>query len=145
MKDEDYIDYSMKMHCMTPDQKLLYLKELVDSMQKDYKKPRFIVTSVEELEQKLEEGLKSVEEEQKENALIETWTDKNLEHYDEQTQLHIMKIRLRLEHQLGNFYKMGLKKDDFLTKPIQEKIDKLPKYEDEKSSYQITRSFLGFS
>ena len=135
MKDEDYIDYSMKMHCMTPDQKLLYLKELVDSMQKDYKKPRFIVTSVEELEQKLEEGLKSVKEEQKENALIETWTDKKLEHYDVQTQLHIMKIRLRLEHQLGNFYKMGLKKDDFLTKPIQEKIDKLPKYEDEKSSY----------
>ena len=135
MKDEDYIDYSMKMYYMTPDQKLLYLKELVDSMQKDYKKPGFIVTSVEELEQKLEEGLKSVEEEQKENALIETWTDKNLEHYDVQTQLHIMKIRLRLEHQLGNFYKMGLKKDDFLTKPIQEKIDKLPKYEDEKSSY----------
>ena len=65
MKDEDFIDYSMKIHCMTPDQKLLYLKELVDSMQKDYKKPRFIVTSVEELEQKLEEGLKSVEEEQK--------------------------------------------------------------------------------
>ncbi|MBB5226858.1 hypothetical protein HNP76_002246 [Treponema ruminis] len=30
---------------------------------------------------------------------------------------------------------MGLKKDDFPTKPIQEKIDKLPKYEDEKSSY----------
>ena len=135
MKDEDYIDYSMKMHCMTPDQKLLYLKELVDSMQKDYKKPRFIVTSVEELEQKLEEGLKSVEEERKENAIIATWTDKNLEHYDVQTQLHIMKIRLKLEHQLGNFYKMGLKKDDFLTKPIQEKIDKLPKYEDEKSSY----------
>ena len=135
MKDEDYIDYSMKMHCMTLDQKLLYLKELVDSMQKDYKKPRFIVTSVEELEQKLEEGFKSVEEEQKENALIATWTDKNLEHYDVQTQLHIMKIRLRLEHQLGNFYKMGLKKDDFLTKSIQEKIDKLPKYEDEKPSY----------
>lgn len=135
MEDEDYIDYSMKMHCMTPDQKLLYLKELVDSMQKDYKKPRFIVTSVEELEQKLEEGLKSVEEERKENAIIATWTDKNLEHYDVQTQLHIMKIRLKLEHQLGNFYKMGLKKDDFLTKPIQEKIDKLPKYEDEKSSY----------
>ena len=128
MEDEDYIDYSMKMHCMTPDQKLLYLKELVDSMQKDYKKPRFIVTSVEELEQKLEEGFKSVEEERKENALIATWTDKNLEHYDAQTQLHIMKIRLRLEHQLGNFYKMGLKKDDFLTKSIQEKIDKLPKY-----------------
>ena len=135
MKDEDYIDYSMKMHCMTPDQKLLYLKELVDSMQKDYKKPRFIVTSVEELEQKLEEGLKSVEEERKKNAIIATWTDKNLEHYDVQTQLHIMKIRLKLEHQLGNFYKMGLKKDDFLTKPIQEKIDKLPKYEDENSSY----------
>lgn len=135
MKDEDYIDYSMKMHCMTLDQKLLYLKELVDSMQKDYKKPRFIVTSVEELEQKLEEGLKSVEEERKKNAIIATWTDKNLEHYDVQTQLHIMKIRLKLEHQLGNFYKMGLKKDDFLTKPIQEKIDKLPKYEDENSSY----------
>ena len=135
MKDEDYIDYSMKMYYMTPDQKLLYLKELVDSMQKDYKKPRFIVTSVEELEQKLDEGFKSIEEERKENALIATWTDKSLEHYDVQTQLHIMKIRLRLEHQLGNFYKMGLKKDDFLTKPIQEKIDKLPKYEDEKSSY----------
>ena len=135
MKDDDYIDYSMKMHCMTPDQKLLYLKELVDRMQKDYKKPGFIFSSVEELEQKLEEGLKFVEEELKENALTATWTDKSLEHYDVQTQLHIMKIRLRLEHQLGNFYKMGLKKDDFLTKPIQEKIDKLPKYEDEKYSY----------
>lgn len=135
MKDEDYIGYNMEMYSMTPDQKLLYLKELVDSMQKDYKKPRFIVTSAEELEQKFEEGFKSVEEERKENALIETWTDKNLENYDAQTQLHVMKIRLRLEHQLVNFYKMGLKEDDFLTKTIQEKIDKLPKYEDEKSSY----------
>ena len=144
MEDEDYIGYSMEMHCMTPDQKLLYLKELVDSMQKDYKKPGFIVTSVEELEQKLDEGLKSSEEERKENALIATWTDKNLENYDVQTQLHIrnvivklhiMKIRLKLEHQLGNFYKMGLKEHDFFIKPIQEKIDKLPKFEDEKSSY----------
>ncbi|MBB5226859.1 hypothetical protein DYE50_01645 [Treponema ruminis] len=78
MKDDDFIGYSMEMHYMTPDQKVLYLKELVDSMQKDYKKPRFIVTSVEELEQKLDEGFKSIEEERKENALIATWTDKSL-------------------------------------------------------------------
>jgi hypothetical protein len=52
MEDEDYIGYSMEMHCMTPDQKLLYLKEL-----------------------------------------------------------------------------------DFFIKPIQEKINKLPKYEDDNSSY----------
>lgn len=135
MEDEDYIGYSMEMHCMTPDQKLLYLKELVDSMQKDYKKPGFIVTSVEELEQKLDEGLKSSEEERKEDALIATWADKNLENYDVQTQLHIMKIRLKLEHQLGNFYKMGLKEHDFFIKPIQEKVNKLPKYEDDNSSY----------
>ena len=135
MEDEDYIGYSMEMHCMTPDQKLLYLKELVDSMQKDYKKTGFIVTSVEELEQKLDEGLKSSEEERKEDALIATWTDKNLENYDVQTQLHIMKIRLKLEHQLGNFYKMGLKEHDFFIKPIQKKINKLPKYEDDNSSY----------
>ena len=60
---------------------------------------------------------------------------KNLENYDVQTQLHIMKIRLKLEHQLGNFYKMGLKEHDFFIKPIQEKINKLPKYEDDNSSY----------
>ena len=59
----------------------------------------------------------------------------NLENYDVQTQLHIMKIRLKLEHQLGNFYKMGLKEHDFFIKPIQEKINKLPKYEDDNSSY----------
>jgi hypothetical protein len=46
-----------------------------------------------------------------------------------------MKIRLKLEHQLGNFYKMGLKEHDFFIKPIQEKINKLPKYEDDNSSY----------
>lgn len=46
-----------------------------------------------------------------------------------------MKIRLKLEHQLGNFYKIGLKERDFFIKPIQEKIDKLPKYEDDNSSY----------
>ena len=36
---------------------LLFLKELVDSMQKNYEKPSFIVTSQEELEQKLEESV----------------------------------------------------------------------------------------
>ena len=62
MTDEEFIDYSMSMHYLTPDQKLIYLKELVNSMQKDYVKPRFIVTSEEELNQKLEEGMKSAEE-----------------------------------------------------------------------------------
>ena len=52
MKDEVFIDYSMQMHSMSPEQKLLFLKELVDSMQKNYKKPGFIVTSQEELKQK---------------------------------------------------------------------------------------------
>ena len=56
MKDVDFIDYSMQMHSMSPEQKFLFLKELADSMQKNYKKPDFIVTSQEELEQKLEEG-----------------------------------------------------------------------------------------
>ena len=62
MTDEEFIDYSMSMHYLTPDQKLIYLKELVNSMQKDYVKPSFIVTSEEELNQKLEEGMKSAEE-----------------------------------------------------------------------------------
>ena len=59
MKDVDFIGYSMQMHSMSPDQKLLFLKELVGSMQKNYKKPDFIVTSQEELEQKLEESFQS--------------------------------------------------------------------------------------
>ena len=63
MKDVDFIDYSMQMHSMSPDQKLLFLKELVDSMQKNYEKPSFIVTSQEELEQKLEESFQSLEKE----------------------------------------------------------------------------------
>ena len=62
MTDEEFIDYSMSMHYLTPDQKLIYLKELVNSMQKDYVKPSFIVTSEEELNQKLEEGMKSAKE-----------------------------------------------------------------------------------
>jgi hypothetical protein len=63
MKDADFIDYSMQMHSMSPDQKLLFLKELVGSMQKNYEKPSFIVTSQEELEQKLEESFQSLEKE----------------------------------------------------------------------------------
>ena len=72
MKDVDFIDYSMQMHSMSPEQKLLFLKELVDSMQKNYKKPSFIVTSQEELEQKLEEGFQSLEREKQEDELINT-------------------------------------------------------------------------
>lgn len=63
MKDADFIDYSMQMYSMSSEQKLLFLKELVDSMQKNYEKPSFIVTSQEELEQKLEESFQSLEKE----------------------------------------------------------------------------------
>ena len=56
MKDVDFFGFSMQMHSMSPDQKLLFLKELVDNMQKNYEKSDFIVTYQEELEQKLEEG-----------------------------------------------------------------------------------------
>ena len=62
MTDEEFINYCTDMHYLTPDQKLIYLKQLVDSMQKDYVKPSFIVTSEEELNQKLEEGIKSAQE-----------------------------------------------------------------------------------
>ena len=62
MTDEEFINYCMDMHYLTPDQKLIYLKQLVDSMQKDYVKPSFIVTSEEELNKKLEEGMKSAKE-----------------------------------------------------------------------------------
>lgn len=62
MTDEEFINYCMSMHYLTPDQKLVFLKHLVDSMQKDYVKPSFIVTSEEELNQKLEEGMKSAKE-----------------------------------------------------------------------------------
>lgn len=63
MTDEEFVEYWISMHFLTPDQKLIYLKELVNTMQKDYVKPSFIVTSEEELNQKLSEGLKSIEEE----------------------------------------------------------------------------------
>ena len=62
MTNEEFINYCMSMHYLTPDQKLIFLKHLVDSMQKDYVKPSFIVTSEEELNQKLEEGMKSAKE-----------------------------------------------------------------------------------
>ena len=62
MTDEEFINYCTDMQYLTPDQKLIYLKQLVDSMQKDYVKPSFIVTSEEELNQKLEEGIKSAQE-----------------------------------------------------------------------------------
>ena len=62
MTDEEFINYCMSMHYLTPDQKLIFLKHLVASMQKDYVKPSFIVTSEEELNQKLEEGMKSAKE-----------------------------------------------------------------------------------
>ena len=42
MTNEAFIDYCMEMHCLSPEQKLLYLKELVDSMQENYEKPGFI-------------------------------------------------------------------------------------------------------
>jgi len=57
MTDEEFINYCMDMHYLTPDQKLIYLKQLVDSMQKDYVKPSFIVTSEEELNQNLKKEL----------------------------------------------------------------------------------------
>ena len=62
MTDEEFVEYCISMHFLTPDQKLIYLKELVKTMQKDYVKPSFIVTSEEELNQKLSEGMKSIEE-----------------------------------------------------------------------------------
>lgn len=138
MKDADFIDYSMQMHSMSPDQKLLFLKELVDSMQKNYKKPGFIVTSQEELEQKLEESFQSLEKEKQEDELINTWKDKNLDHYDSSTQVEILKIRLKLQERLLKLSKIGLKDSDLFCKPIQEKINRLPKYEDE-------RKFIYFS
>jgi hypothetical protein len=57
MTDEDFTDYFMQMHFMTYEQKLLFLKELVNTLQKDYVKPSFIVTSQAELEAKLDEAL----------------------------------------------------------------------------------------
>ena len=124
MKDVDFIDYSMQMHSMSPEQKLLFLKELVDSMQKNYKKPGFI-----ELEQKLEESFQSLEKEKQEDELINTWKDKNLEHYDASTQVEILKIRLKLQERLLKLSKIGFKDSDLFCKPIQEKINRLPKFE----------------
>ena len=135
MKDEDFINYSMQMHSMSPEQKLIYLKELVDSMQKNYEKPGFIVTSQEELDQKLEEGFKSLEKEKQEDELISIWKDKNLDHYDASTQVEILKIRLKLQERLLKLSKIGLKDSDLFCKPIQERINRLPKYEDDNSSY----------
>lgn len=111
---------------------LLFLKELVDSMQKNYEKPSFIVTSQEELEQKLEESFQSLEKEKQEDELINTWKDKNLNHYDSSTQVEILKIRLKLQECLLKLSKIGLKDSDLFCKPIQEKINRLPKYEDER-------------
>ena len=39
MTDEEFINYCMSMHYLTPDQKLIFLKHLIDSMHKDYVKP----------------------------------------------------------------------------------------------------------
>lgn len=111
MKDADFIDYSMQMHSMSPDQKLLFLKEL---------------------EQKLEESFHSLEKEKQEDELINTWKDKNLEHYDASTQVDILKIHLKLQDRLLKLSKIGLKDSDLFCKPIQEKINRLPKYEDER-------------
>lgn len=129
MKDEDFINYCMVMHSMSPEQKLIYLKELVDSMQKNYEKPGFIVTSQEELDQKLEEGFKSLEKEKEEDALISSWKDKNLDNYDSATQVQILKIRVKLEHRLLKLTKMGLNDSDLFINPIQDKINRLPNYE----------------
>ncbi len=132
MKDEDFINYCIEMHYMTPEQKLIYLKELVDSMQKNYEKPSFIVTSQEELDQKLEEGFKSLEKEKEEDALISSWKDKNLGNYDSATQVQILKIRVKLEQRLLKLTKMGLNDSDLFVKPIQDKINRLPEYENER-------------
>ena len=132
MKDEDFINYCMKMHSMSPEQKLSYLKELMDSMQKNYEKPGFIVTSQEELDQKLEEGFKSLEKEKEEDALISSWKDKNLDNYDSATQVQILKIKVKLEQRLLKLTKIGLNDSDLFIKPIQDKINRLPKYEDER-------------
>ena len=132
MKDDDFINYSMQMHSMSPEQKLIFLKGLVDSMQQNYKKPSFIVTSQEELEQKLEEGFKSLEKEKEEDALISSWKDKNLDNYDSATQVQILKIRVKLEQRLLKLTKMRLNDSDLFIKPIQDKINRLPNYEDER-------------
>lgn len=132
MKDDDFINYCMEMHSMSPEQKLIFLKELVDSMQQNYKKPSFIVTSQEELEQKLEEGFKSLEKEKEEDALISSWKDKNLDNYDSATQVQILKIRVKLEQRLLKLTKMRLNDSDLFIKPIQDKINRLPNYEDER-------------
>ena len=133
MKDEDFIDYSMKIHCMTPDQKLLYLKELVDSMQENYEKPRFIVTSQEELDQKLEDGYQSVEKYQAEELLIENWKDKRIEHYDYETQKQIIRLRLNYESRKTKLLKLFGDNDEFhAIKEVQQRIDKLPKFKDKK-------------
>lgn len=121
MKDVDFINYSMQMHSMSPEQKLLFLKELVDSMQKHYKKPGFIVTSQEELEQKLEESFQSLEREKQEDELISTWKDKNLDHYDSSTQVEILKIRLKLQERLLKLSKIGLKDSDFFANQFKKK------------------------
>jgi hypothetical protein len=101
-------------------------------MQKNYKKPDFIVTSQEELEQKLEESFQSLEKEKQEDELINTWKDKNLNHYDSSTQVEILKIRLKLQERLLKLSKIGLKDSDLFCKLIQEKINRLPKYEYER-------------
>ncbi|MCR5290749.1 MAG: hypothetical protein K6E51_12220, partial [Treponema sp.] len=101
--------------------------KLLDICEKD-----FIVTSQEELEQKLEEGFQSLEKEKQEDEPINTWKDKNLDHYDASTQVEILKIRLKLQERLLKLSKIGLKDSDLFCKPIQEKINRLPKYEDER-------------
>ena len=97
-------------------------------MQKNYEKPSFIVTSQEELEQKLEESFQSLEKEKQEDELINTWKDKNLNHYDSSTQVEILKIRLKLQERLLKL----IKDSDLFCKLIQEKINRLPKYEYER-------------
>ena len=57
MTDEDFTDYFMRMHFMTYDQKLLFFFFFLNTLQKDYVKPSFIVTSQAELEAKLDEAL----------------------------------------------------------------------------------------
>ena len=133
MTNEAFIDYCMEMHCLSPEQKLLYLKELVDSMQENYEKPRFIVTSGEELYQKLEEGYQSVEKYQAEELLIESQKDKRIEHYDYETQKQIICLRLNYESRKTKLLKLFGDNDEFYAiKEVQLRIDKLPKFKDKK-------------
>ena len=81
------------------------------------------------LSKRLEEGFQSLEKEKQEDELINTWKDKNLDHYDSSTQVEILMIRLKLHERLLKLSKIGFRDSDLFCKPIQEKINRLPKFE----------------